>query len=794
MSGKRDRDLLPKGHTVTPEIATSLAILGVAILLFVTDRVPMDVVAMAVLVVLAIFQLVTPAEALSGFSSPAVVTVWAVLVLSAGLTRTGLAGLVGRHVQRLAGDSEQRLVLVIMLVSAALSGFMNSVGVAALMLPVVVDIARRTGRPPSRLLMPLASATLLGGMLTLLGTPVNILISEVLREKGLRPFGLFDFAPTGLAVTLVGIAFMVWVGRHLLPLREAKRLPRGEISDPAEFFGLHERLYVLRVPQGSSLAGKTLAQSRLGAVLGLNVVHIQRAGAILLAPAPETVLQMGDRLLAEGRIDRLKELQAGPPIAVDEGPLDMASLLPAELGLAEIRLGPACALPGKTLEQAGFRRRFGVVVLAIQRGQNTLRAQLEQRVLEREDVLLVQGPQAKLEALQAESNLVVHRIETAAVYRLEERLMSARVPSGSPLAGKMLSESRLGDAYGLWVMGIERDGTMRLPPDGDERLEAGDVLLLKGKREDVQMLEGLRGLEVEEQALSASVALESEQVGLLEVVLSPRADLAGRTLRQLRFREKYGLSVLAIWRAGRTYRSGLRDMVLQSGDALLLYGPRERAKMLAGEPAFLILTAGAQEMPRREKAPLALLIMAGVLVSVIAGWSPIAIAAVMGMMLMVVSGCLTMEEAYRAIEWKAVFLIAGMLPLGIALERSGAAQWVAGRLIAVAGDWGALAVMAGLGLITVLASQAMPNPAVALLLAPIAISAATDMGVSPYPLCMMVAVAASAAFLSPVGHSSNLLIMAPGGYRFTDYVRVGLPLSIIVLASAVLTIPLVWPF
>jgi di/tricarboxylate transporter len=697
-------------------------------------------------------------------------------------------------VLRLAGQGEVRLILVIMLAAAVLSSIMNNVGVAALMLPVVVDIARSTGRPSSRLLMPLASATLLGGMISLIGTPVNILISEVLREYGLRPFAMFDFAPTGLAVTLAGIGFMVLVGRHLLPVREIKRLPQGEPADLAEFFGLRERLYALRLPAGSPLAGKTLLQSRLGAVLGLNVVGILREGRPRLAPPPDAILRAGDRLLVQGRLDRLTEFRNGRQIVVEDEPLDVEKLLSSEMGLAEVGFTASCSLPGQTLEQIGFRSRFGVVVLAIRRGGGALRTQLEQRPLLRDDVLLVEGPHAQLDALEADPGLVVNRIVTAADYRLEERLMLAHVPSGSALAGKTLTEGRLGDAYGLGVMGIVREGTTHLLPNADERLEMGDLLLLKGRREDVQTLEGLHSLELEGQAAADLAELESEHVGLIEAVLSPRTTLAGKTLRQLHFREKYGLNVLAVWRAGRAYRSGLRDMVLQFGDALLLYGPRDRAQMLGTEPDFLVLTEAAQEAPRREKAGLALLIMAGVLVPVIAGWLPIAIAAVMGMVLMVLTGCLTMEEGYQAIEWQAVFLIAGMLPLGIALERSGAAHWVAGGLIAVAGGWGTLAVMAGLGLLAVLASQAMPNPAVAVLLAPIAIRAAADLGVSPYPLLMMVAVAASAAFLSPVGHSSNLLIMGPGGYRFTDYIRVGLPLTIVAMAVALLVIPFVWPF
>jgi di/tricarboxylate transporter len=343
-------------------------------------------------------------------------------------------------------------------------------------------------------------------------------------------------------------------------------------------------------------------------------------------------------------------------------------------------------------------------------------------------------------------------------------------------------------------MGIIREETTRLMPDPEETLMAGDLLLVKGRREDLQALEGFNGLEIDRQAHLDLDELESEQVGLVDVVLSPYTTLVGKTLRQLHFREKYGLSVLAIWREGRAYRSNLRDMALRLGDALLLYGPREKLRVLGSEPDFLVLTEEAQEAPRLSKAPVALLIMAAVLLPVILGWLTIPITAVMGVVLMILTGCLTMEEAYRAIEWKAIFLIAGMLPLGIAMEQTGAARFLAEGMVGMVGGLGPLAVMGGLFLLAALASQVMPNPAVAVLLAPIALNTATDLGVSPYPLMMTVAVSASAAFLSPVGHSANLLIMGPGGYRFSDYIKVGLPLTLLVLGVALLVVPVFWPF
>jgi di/tricarboxylate transporter len=779
---------------MTIDIAIVLAILLAAIVLFVTERIRVDVVALMVLFSLAVTGMVTPGEALSGFANLAVVTVWAVLILSAGLARTGVAGLIGRPVLRLAGESEARLIALIMILVGVLSGFMNDIGVAALMLPVVVDIARRTGRPPSRLLMPLAFAALLGGLNTLIGTPPNILVSEALRQYGMEPFQMFDYTPTGIVIMLAGIAFMVLVGRHLLPSRDIKDLPENDQATPGEFFGLLERLYIIRLPDDSVLDGVTLAQSRLGAALGLNVLAILRADHNQLAPDPAILLRRGDRLLVEGRLDRLSELRGRHTLIVEEDQLDIGQLTSAEVGLAEVELSPQSSLPGKTLEQIDFRQRFGVIVLAIRRGSGVVRTNLEKLPLQRGDVLLVQGLPERLDALQTEPDLNRSYPEDLRVYHLEERLTAMRLPSDSTLVGKALNESRLGDAFGLGVMGIIREGSTDLMPDPDERLAAGDLLLVKGRSEDLLTLEGLQDLEIDQQAPPDLSELESEHVGLADIALSPRTTLTGKTLRQIHFREKYGLSVLAIWREGQAYRSNLRDMALRFGDALLLYGRRDRLQMLGKEPDFLVLTEAAQEAPLLNKAPIAILIMVAVLIPVILDWLPIAIAAIAGVILMILTRCLTMDEAYRSIEWKAIFLIAGMLPLGIAMEQSGAASFLAEGMVRLVGGLGSLAVMAGLFLLAALASQVMPNPAVAVLLAPIALNTANDLGISPYPLMMAVAVSASAAFLSPVGHSANILVMGPGGYRFADYTKVGIPLTLVVLLIVLLAVPIFWPF
>ena len=287
--------------------------------------------------------------------------------------------------------------------------------------------------------------------------------------------------------------------------------------------------------------------------------------------------------------------------------------------------------------------------------------------------------------------------------------------------------------------------------------------------------------------------LQSDQVGLTEVVLSPHTTLDGKTLRDLHFREKFGLSVIAVWRGGRPYRSHLRDMQLRFGDALLLHGPRDSFKVLGAEPDFLVLTEEAQQAPRIEKAPLALLILFAFLTSVILGFLPIALAAVIGATVMVLTGVLSMEEAYRYIDWKSVFLIAGMLPLGIALQQTGAAELIAQGLLDAAGKLGSFGIMGGLFLLTALTSQIMPNAAVTVLMTPIAISASMELGISPLPFAMIVAISASSSFLTPVAHPTNSLVMGPGGYRVTDFVKVGVPLTIVILLITLLILPFVWP-
>jgi di/tricarboxylate transporter len=690
------------------------------------------------------------------------------------------------------------MIIVIMVTAGVMSAIMNNVAVAALMLPVVMDIARHTQRPPSRLLMPLAYGSLLGGLTTQIGTPPNILVSDALRDAGLQPFTFFDFTPVGLIIMCAGVAFMILVGRHLLPRRDvAKEASTGKPNDWQAQYDLQERLFNIRVPRNSILAHKTLAQIRMGSVLGWNIIGITRGDRTFLTPGPTDTLRAGDRLTVEGRIEALNELKNWRQLEVQEGGIDLERPYSGAIKLGEVMLPVNSRLVGSTLNSMNFRSRYGLNVLAIRRNDYVKRTSLQDEPLQHGDLLLVAGPEEQLKQLEDESGFeqfrYVDRSELTDVYHLHEQLMVMQIAPDSALIDKTLKESRLGDALGSRVLGILRNDEPIIMPEPDEVLRAGDRLVVEGRMRDLENLQGLEELEIERRTNTDVEKLVSGDVGILEAILSPQTRLEGKTLRQINFREKFGLNVLALWRRGQSYRSNLRDVDLRFGDALLLIGPRSKLELLGREPDFIVLTATAQEPLRLEKMKFSILIMAGILLPVIIGWVPIYIAAVVGAALMVLSGCLTMDEAYRQIEWKAVFLIAGMLPLGTALDQTGAAKLIAEAVVALVGPYGPNAIMLGLVALTFLATCFVPTAALVVLMAPIVLNTCANMGLSPNGLMMAIAMAASASFTTPISHPANILVMGPGGYRFADYLKVGGLLTLVILVVIMVVMPLFWP-
>ncbi len=776
---------------MTYEIGFVLTLLAVALMLFVSEKLRMDLVALLVLAVLALAGQVTTQQALAGFSNPAVVTVWAMFILSAGLSATGVADVIGRQVYRIAGESEPRMILTIMLATGGMSAFMNNIGVAALMLPVVMDIARRTGNSPSRLLMPMAYASLLGGLTTMIGTPPNLVAATALEQAGYEPFTLFSFAPIGVPALIVGSLFVAYIGRHLLP-KEMPRPFRDGVNAAGPMFEfdykIENRRFQLRIRPDSPLSGGTLEDTRLGAVLGLNVYAVRRGKKTYSDIDGGFVLNGGDILFTQGSIEEFRDFLKWRAFEMARGSEITELLASQNVVFLYASLGEDSDLAGARVRDTGFSSRFSGHILAVRRGDEVMRGRMSDVELRAGDRLLVETRRDNVETFARSGSFcgieLLDESRLGEVYPPTETLFELLIPDDSYLTGLSLSESGLGETLQLRIVGIAHHSGSSYFPTGDDRLQPGDKLLVHGSRETARLFSGLHSLEVSEQ--DGPDPLQRNEVGHTEVTLSPGSSLVGKSVKALNFRRRYGLQILAIWRGGSALTEHLREVKLEFGDALLLSGPRERIEELTSDPDFLVLTrtaddlAGAKSKP---KAILASLVMLAVVLLVLFGVLPIAVAAISGVVVMVASRCLSMDQAYRSIEWQAVFLIACMIPLGTAMQESGAAQWIAQGVETVARPFGAWGVVIGLYLITALATTIVPTTALVLIMAPIAIDAASRFGIHPHMIIMAVAMAASASFTSPISHPANVLVMGPGGYRFVDYIKMGILLAIVVMLT-----------
>ncbi|MBT8107571.1 MAG: SLC13 family permease [Gammaproteobacteria bacterium] len=782
---------------MTLEIALVLAILAVSLVLFISEVIRMDLVALLVLGALAMTGLVDSSQAFAGFSNSAVITVWAMFILSEGLTRTGIADIIGRQVMRIGGRQEITLIIVIMITGAVLSAFMNNIGVAALMLPVVIEVARRTRVPASRLLMPLAYSTLLGGLMTLIGTPPNLLVSESLVLNGYEPFELFDFTPIGGAVMIIGVVFVALVGRFVLPTMKAPRDKHVSQRSLRSRYKLQERTFMLRVPTDSVLVGKTLAESRIGASTGLIILSLFRGGRSETLPGRQTVLRSGDGLLVQGRVDQFRELRRWSDLVIEREAPVLKSMVAAKVVYAAVTIADSSPVVSELVRHAAFRTRFDVAVVGIMRGGSYRLTNLAYVPIKAGDQVLVQGEVEAIAQLEKFSDFtsvdIYSEEQLAEQYHADERMFVVRLPKDSGLVEKTLAESRLAEAFDFRVLAVFRDGELEVMPRGDEVLLGSDLLLLEGQYADLDVLRGLQELEIDTKVPANVSTFESERLTLMDATLDPRSSLAGRTVGELNFRERYGIELAGIWREGETVGTELTDERLQIGDALLLLGPRDRLQLLSTDSDFLILTPLGQEPPDTRRAPLAAAIMLGVVVSVMLGLAPISVAAVIGGTIMVLTGCLNMEQAYRAIDWRAIFLIAGMLPLGTAMQQTGAAEYLANQVMQLLGDAGPWPVIMGLYILTAMATMIIPTAALVVLMSPIVLSAMADLGVAPETAMMAVAMAASASFTSPISHPANILVMGPGGYRFVDYLKVGVPLTIVVFITVMVLLPMLWP-
>lgn len=599
------------------ELIITLIILAAAIMLFLSERFSVDLVALLVLAALGLSQVLTPQEVFSGFSDTAVITILAIFVLAHGLKVTGVAERMGDLLVRTAGKSETRLIITLMSVAAFMSLFMNNIAAASILLPSASTIARKTNVRLSHLLMPLAFGTLLGGTATLFAT-TNIIVSGILKSNGYRGFGVLDFAPVGVPLIIVGILYMAIWGRRLLP--------------------------------------------------------------------------------TESQIEKVSMLH------------------PTESDLLHL-------------------------------------------------------------------------------YRLGERLFRVRIPAGSSLIEKNLAESTLRERYGLNVVGVELGGGALLTPEPDFVIHQGDILLLEGQLEEFRKLDIEPYLEILPMRQYTEHDLESASSAVVEAVLSPRSQLIGKTLKETRFREKFGMMVLAIWNGQQVILTQLTDLKLEFGNALLLQGPRKKLSLLRQDPNLIVLSEDDDKLSAvSNKGWLAIVIFALTIFAAALGRFSVREVMLTGALAMVIANIVTMENAYREIDWKIIFLVAGLLPLGMAMTKTGATAIFATALIKLLGPFGPRMLLLGLLALTVLLSQAMKGGIVSAVIAPIAIQAAQQLGVDPRAMAMGVALATSLAFVTPLGHPVNILVMGPGGYSFKDFFKVGLPLTIISFIVILLVLPIAWPF
>jgi di/tricarboxylate transporter len=616
----------------------ALIILVAAIVFFITEWLRVDVVALGVMTSLMITGLLDPNEAISGFSNPAVLTIASLFIVGGAVMQTGLASAIGQRLLTVAGNHPNRLMVVIMVSVALMSSFMSSTGTVALLLPAIISLGRSASISASKLLLPLAYGSLLGGATTLIGTPPNIIVTDILREQGEPTFGFFDFTPIGLALLVAGVLYMLLIGRRMIPDYKPKQeVQRVETPEElVEIYRLPDNIFRLRVRRSSTLVGQTVAESQLRQKYNLTILEIHRPAL------PKEVAKLGERSLV---------LQSNGSDSISP-------------------------TPGT--------------------------------VLKPDDILVVQGEASDISHSSAQLNLGV-------------------VPV---------------------------------------------------KAED-------------------DVSLISNEAGIAEILLPPRSSLIGKTLVETRFGSQFHLTVLGIRRPATDGNLNIKETRLQFGDTLLVQGQWNKILELKKKGRDFVVMGQPEEMlgaPTKEKAPIALLIMGGMILLMVTDLLPITTASMLAALAMIITGCLTIDDAYESINWKSLVLIAGMLPMSIALERVGLVDLAAHWLTSSLGAFGPMVVLGGLFLTTSLFTQILSNTATTVLVAPIALAAAYNLNVHPHSFMMGVAIAASMAFATPVASPVNTLVMGAGSYRFTDYIKVGGTMILVSLVVALLVIPFIFPF
>jgi di/tricarboxylate transporter len=591
--------------------ASFFAILLVAVALLLTERIRNDVVAVLVVLALAATRVLTPKEAVAGFSSEPALVVAAIFVLGAGLHQTGLSDRLGAGIARFAGGGWARAVAVLMSSVALLSAFTHHVTTTAVMLPITLRLAKERNIPPSRLLLPLSFAASLGTTITVIGAPAFLIASNLLQQAGRPGLGLFSIAPIGLALSAAGTLLVLIVGRWLLPDRK--------------------------------------------------------------------------------------------------GPEDVES-------------------------------RF----------------------------------------------------------RLDSYFTEVKVLAGSPMLDRTIRELEDDERYHFKVTGWLRDGRRVAAPYGDRRLRQGDVLLVKTTPEELVAFRADPKVELHpvaqyEASADGRNTTAPEDIGerMVQVVVAPRSEIVGRSIREVDFRRRYGALVIGLWRRTGWLDRELAEIRLQAGDVLLVHGDDDGIGRVAADPTFLMMVPFQSNARVPHRAPIGALVMVGTVIAASVG-VPLELAAIAGAVAMVLTRCLTAAQAYRSVDAKVFVFIAGAIPLGAAMTKSGASALLAGWLQQTLAGWSQFVILLALFGVTAVVTQFMSDAATTALIGPVALALAHGLGDPPEAYVVTVAMAAVASFLTPIGHHGNLLVYGPGGYRFSDFLLSGVPLTAVVAVIVTLIVPLLW--
>ena len=618
-------------------IAT-LIILLVSAILFVSGKVRSDIVALCALLALLLCQILTPAEGLAGFSNTTVIMMVGLFIVGGGIFQTGLAKMIGSKVMTLAGNSELRLFLLVMIVTSAIGMFVSNTGTVALMLPIVVSMAAAAGSSPRRLLMPLAFASSMGGMMTLIGTPPNLIVSDTLQNAGFEPLGFFSFLPVGLVTLVVGILYLLPATRMLTPKEKQKDKKKSgkSLKELVGEYGITDNLFRVHIKSDKSQTiGKTVADLNIYREYGINVLELRRS-------------------TGQNRFVRTVNQQLASP--------DL--------------------------------------------------------ILKQNDVLYLSGEPEQIERFAA-------------------------------------------------------DYTLRLLDRHTDEIDGS----------------------------SSNASLDFFDIGVAEILIMPTSSMINRTIIEAGFRSKFAVNVLGIRRKKEYILHDLGGVKMHDGDVLLVQGAwKDIARMKNESTNWVVLgepLEAASKVTLDYKAPVAAAIMIAMIVMMVVDSIPVApvTSVLLAAVLMVITGCVrSVEAAYKTINWQTIVLFAAMLPMSTALEKTGVSEMISDAIVTGLGGSGPLLLLGGIYAATSLMTIFISNTVTAVLMAPIALQCAMQIGVSPVPFMFAVTVAASMCFASPFSTPPNALVMSAGQYTFMDYVKVGLPLQILMGVVMVLVLPLLFPF